>query len=234
MVHDDLVNFVVRHIPSISDGTILVVTSKIVALSQGAIAPLAQKKSLIRTSARAVIETPWAPMAFINNEWCINAGIDESNAADGVIALPHEPMKTARALWGALKKKYCVRHMGILITDTRSVPLRKGTIGRALGFAGFEPFKSYIGKKDLHGRISRLTEMNLADALAAAAVLVMGEGDEQTPLAIIKDAPVRWTTRIITDTEHDALSRAPHDDLYAAVFRNAARAPGTQRTKKRP
>ncbi|HET8575183.1 MAG TPA: coenzyme F420-0:L-glutamate ligase [Candidatus Paceibacterota bacterium] len=107
--------------------------------------------------------------------------------------------------------------MGILITDSRSIPLREGTIGRALGFSGFEPLKSYVGKKDLFGRKTRVTKSNLADALAAAAVMEMGEGDEQTPLAVIKDALVVFTTKPLS-AKAKKLFLDPEKDIFAGVY----------------
>ena len=134
-------------------------------------------------------------LTFTDNEWRINAGIDESNAKDKIILLPKNPFETAELIQKKLIKKFNLKRLGILITDTKSLPLRIGTIGKAIGYAGFKPLKNYIGKKDLFGRKSRYTQSNIADALAASAVLIMGEGNEQIPIVIIRNSPIQFISK---------------------------------------
>lgn len=217
--NEALVPFILKHIRSIKDGDILAITSKILALSQGRTAPLDQKENLIRREARKIIETPWALLAFIDNEWVINAGVDESNADGKIILLPLDPQASARTLRTAIMKKLSLKKLGIIITDTRSVPLRAGTVGRAIGYAGFEPFRSYKGATDLFGRKSRYTESNVADALATAAVLEMGEGDERSPLALIKAAPAIFTSKKI----NSLLSFPAEQDIFSYVFESSGK-----------
>jgi coenzyme F420-0:L-glutamate ligase len=213
--NDNLIDFIYSHISKLSEGDIIAITSKIVALSQGAIIPLSEKNNHIYKNSKKVIKTPWALLALVDGEWRINAGADESNADKNVILLPKNPGKIAQNIRNALIKRLKIKHLGVLMTDTRSVPLRKGTIGRAIGYAGFDPIKSYINKKDLFGRKSRHTESNIADALAASAVLVMGEGNEQIPLAVIKGALVHF----LSAKKSINLSLSPQKDIYAAVFK---------------
>ncbi len=111
-----------------------------------------------------------------------------------------------------------VKNLGVIISDTRSVPLRIGTAGRAIGVAGFLPIKSYIDKEDLFGRKSRVTISNLADALATSAVLMMGEGNEQTPLAVIKNAPVSFINKPLNEKDKD-LNLPPEQDIFAYVYK---------------
>ena len=92
-------------------------------------------------------------------------------------------------------------------------------MGRSIGYAGFEPLKSYVGKKDLFGRKSRFTQSNIADALAASAVVVMGEGNEQTPVAILRDAPVRFTKQRGVNKKSPSLVLLPEKDIYAVVYK---------------
>jgi F420-0:gamma-glutamyl ligase len=88
-----------------------------------------------------------------------------------------------------MRKKFNLKKLGVIITDSHSIPLRRGSIGFALGYFGFKPLRSYLGKRHLTGRNMRMTRANLVDGLAAAAVLTMGEGGEQTPFAILRDVP---------------------------------------------
>jgi len=217
-----LFDFIVQHVPPLHSGDLLVVTSKIVALSEGRVARLADKQRIIAQESREVIETPWAFITCGADGWSINAGVDASNADGQLVLLPRDTGAAAAVLCVALKKRFRIKKLGVIITDTRSVPLRVGTIGRALGYAGFEPLKSYIGKKDLFGRTSRVTQSNHADALAAAAVLVMGEGNERCPLAVISGAPVLFTApRSSKRTIPLALS--PELDIFSYVFAHVSK-----------
>ena len=93
-------------------------------------------------------------------------------------------------------------------------PLRVGTVGVALSYSGFKGVKNLIGKKDLFGRPLKMTRMNLADALAVSAVLLMGEGAECCPLAVIQKAPVIWTQK----TDCEEIQIPLKDDLYYPLF----------------
>jgi coenzyme F420-0:L-glutamate ligase len=213
--NNNLFNFILNNTPKLENGDILAITSKIVALSDGAVGEVKDKEKIITKLAKKVIKTPWALMTLTGDGWCINAGIDESNANHKIILLPKDIFRTAETIRKKLAKHFKLKKLGVLITDTKSLPLRMGTIGRAMGYAGFLPLKNYIGKKDLFGKKSRFTKSNLADALAATAVLNMGEGDEQIPLAIIKNAPVKFSNK-----KGIVLSILPEKDIYSFVYRN--------------
>jgi len=79
--------------------------------------------------------------------------------------------------------------MGVIITDSRLVPMRRGVVGIAIGFFGFKPLKDYRGKKDIFGREFKMETSNIPDSLATAAVLEMGEGSERQPIAVITEIP---------------------------------------------
>lgn len=220
---DNLPSFLASNLPALKEKTIIAMTSKIVALSQNKVISLEKKERYIHARSKKVLKTPWALLTLTDEGWCVNAGADESNADGAVILLPDQPHAVANALRKFLMQRRSLKHLGVIITDTRSVPLRRGTIGRAIGYAGFEPTKSYVGEKDLFGRKSRHTESNIADALAASAVLVMGEGSEQSPIAIIADAAIHFVSREKKHSPHE-LTLSPQKDLYATVFAHAARA----------
>ena len=216
---DNLINFINNQIHSLEEGDIVVVTSKIVALSQGRVGEIKDKEKLIKQNSQRTIKTPWALLTLVNGEWCINAGIDESNAKNKIILLPKNPFEIAEQIQKKLKKRFSLKHLGVIITDTKSMPLRVGTIGKPIAYTGFNPLKSYIGKKDLFGRKSRLTQSNIADALTASAVLVMGEGNEQIPIVIIKNAPIEFTNKKISK-KYNNLAHPPKTDIYARVYKN--------------
>ncbi len=214
-----LIDFILKHVRQLQEGDIIAITSKIVALAQGRVGSRLSKRKYIYRDSKKVIETPWAFLTLTGDGWCINAGVDESNANGRVIFLPKDPQRVAEIIRKKLLKHFAYKQLGVLITDTKSLPLRIGTMGRSIGYAGFEPLKSYVGKKDLFGRKSRFTQSNIADALAASAVVVMGEGNEQTPVAILRDAPVRFTKQRGVNKKSPSLVLLPEKDIYAVVYK---------------
>lgn len=179
----------------LSEDSVLVVTSKIVSISQGRCIPLnavKDKDELIKKEAdlylpREKVPKEWVMLTMKHNIMIPTAGIDESNANGYYILWPEKPFETARKIYDFIKKKFGLKKFGVIISDSHTVPLRCGTMGIALAYWGFWPLKDYRGKPDIFGRKLKITQLNIADALAIAAVLVMGEGKEQTPLAVIED-----------------------------------------------
>ncbi len=209
--------FLVDHLPRLHEKDVVVVTSKIVALAQGRVVPngAGAKEEWIRRESERVISTPWCALTLKDSHWCPNAGIDESNADGSLILWPRDPFGVARRLRRKLMRHYRIQHLGVLITDSRIFPLRVGVTGVALGYAGFHGLRDYRGTLDLFGRALMMTQTNIADALATAAVLVMGEGEEQTPLAVIRRAPIEFCNKV----DPSELRMDPQQDLFAPVFR---------------
>ncbi len=212
---EPLIPFLLKNIRTLEEGDIVAITSKIVALSQGRVAKADNKETIIKKESVKLVAGPWCYLTLKDGEWCANAGVDESNAAGGIILLPRRPEKVARTLLTMLKKKFKIKKCGVILTDTRSIPLRQGTLGVALAWAGFAGIKSYIGRKDIFGRVFKVSRTNVADALAAAAVLAMGEGQERRPLAIIRGSEITFNAK---SYHHRILSIAPKKDLYRPLF----------------
>jgi F420-0:gamma-glutamyl ligase len=143
-----------------------------------------------------------------------SAGIDESNAAGKVVLLPQDSFAAASSIRHALMKHFKVKQLGVILTDSRLFPLRAGIVGVALGYAGFQGVRDYRGMKDIFGRTLKMSRTDVADSLATAAVLLMGEGAEQQPLALITGAPVRFVSRI----NRGELMIDVRDDLYVPLF----------------
>ena len=197
--NEDLFSFILQHIKQINEDSILVVTSKIVALSEGRTALYKnekQKIALIKKESDLTIKTKIVWLAFKDGMVMANAGIDESNAKGKLILLPKDSFKSAEILRRKLMHYFQLKNLGILITDSRLLPLRAGAVGMAVGYAGFEGVKNYIGKKDIFGRKLKMSKTDVADSLATSAVFCMGEGNEQQPLALIIDAPVHFIKKI--------------------------------------
>ena len=100
--------------------------------------------------------------------------------------------------------------------------MRRGVTGITLGWCGFEPLYSYVNQPDIYGKPLRVTQINILDALATAAVFVMGEGGEQTPIAVISDAPkITFVNRSPTAEEEKRVVISMEEDLYAPLLLNA-------------
>lgn len=221
--HQDLITFITKHVPKLKEGTVLAVTSKIVALSEGRTVDIKNKKQM-----EAIIraESEWAALSFANwwltirdGMFTINAGIDKSNAAGKTVLLPKNCFKAAADVRTVLRKHYGIKKLGIIITDSRVMPLRRGVFGMTLGYAGFKGLRDYRGKADVFGRKLRVTQTNVADALATAAALEMGEGAERQPLCIIENAPVVFIDKL----NKRELRISPKADLYQKLFAHITR-----------
>lgn len=222
---NDLRKILDEYIKSPKEGSIVAVTSKIVAICEGRIKKISEcdKKQLIIKETQHYL----APednkyditLTIKNNLLMPSAGIDESNAFSHYILWPKNPQKSALEIWLFLKKKFKLKKLGVIITDSKTTPLRWGTTGVGIGYCGFSPLNNYIGKSDIFGRPFKVSKANVLDGLAAAAVLAMGEGAEQTPIAIIEDAHfVKFQQNPPTKNELQNLSIDIKDDIYAQIL----------------
>lgn len=124
-----------------------------------------------------------------------NAGIDRSNIESDddnprVLLLPEDPDASAAQLRKQMAECTGVAPM-IIINDSAGRPFRNGTHGFAIGTAGFEPLENRIGDHDLFGRELEVTEVAVADELAAAASLLMGQAGESIPLVHARGLKLR-------------------------------------------
>jgi coenzyme F420-0:L-glutamate ligase/coenzyme F420-1:gamma-L-glutamate ligase len=190
----------------IGDGDIFVVAHKIVSKSEGKIVRL----DSIQPSQRAeqwaaeyqkdprVIELVLSEASRIvrmergvivaetrHGFVCANAGVDVSNAPEGMaILLPDDADRSAGALQAALEKMFGV-HLAVIIADSFGRPWREGLVNVALGVAGIAPLADYRGTHDTSGKTLQATVIAQADELASAAELVMGKID-RVPVAILR------------------------------------------------
>lgn len=118
-----------------------------------------------------------------------NAGIDQSNidhdGGPAALLLPVDPDASAARIREALKTA-TGKTVAVLIIDSLGRAWRQGTIGTAIGVAGMTALLDLRGREDLHGRKLETSELGLADEVAAAASLVMGQADEGTPVVLIR------------------------------------------------
>jgi coenzyme F420-0:L-glutamate ligase / coenzyme F420-1:gamma-L-glutamate ligase len=146
---------------------------------------------------------------------CANAGIDHSNVAgegdqgnDWVLLLPEDPDRSAGLLRQALEKRSGVR-LGVLIVDSHGRAWRSGTVGVAIGLSGLPALVDLRGQQDLFGYTLRITQVGVADELAAAASLVMGQAAEGTPVVHVRGFPYPLRDASLTE-----LLRPKEQDLF--------------------
>ena len=142
-----------------------------------------------------------------------NAGIDQSNldASDRgrrVLALPEDPDRSAQHIKERIDAHFCTE-IGVIITDSAGRAWRLGTVGLAIGAAGVPALLDRRGEKDISGRALEVTETGFADAVAAAAVLVMGEAAEARPADLVRGLAWSGASRPAS-----ALVRPKNEDLF--------------------
>ncbi len=215
----DLVDFILKYLPKVNECDILVVTSKIVALSEGRTAQLSNEKvreQLIKKESDFALKTKYTWLTIKDGMVMSSAGIDESNADGKIVLLPKDSFASAKLLHTKLVKIYKVKKLGIIISDSAILPLRNGTVASALGYAGFKGVRNYVGKKDIFGKILKMSRVNIADSLATASVVCMGEGNERKPLAKISDAPVEFIAKV----NRKEVTIKLEDDIFYPLLKN--------------
>ncbi len=140
---------------------------------------------------------------------CANAGIDESNAGQGkLVAVPKNPDKLAQQVMEFVRKETGVQ-IAVIISDTVGRALRRHAVNIAIGVAGLNPVKSFIGKKDLFGYELKVSTVALADEIASAAELVQGQSDEGIPFVIVRNVAYE-----ISSTGARELNRPAKERLF--------------------
>lgn len=190
-------------IKDLKENSVVAVTSKVVSIDEGRCIPSSAitKDELAIKEADKYLPRELSPQGGVlhtikNNMLIASAGVDESNGASFYILWPKDPQQSAKRIWRFLRKKFNVKNLGVVITDSRLVPLRRGVVGVAIGYFGFKVLKDYRGTVDLFGREFVMETSNMPDSLATAAVLEMGEGAECKPIAVISDVlDLEFTTK---------------------------------------
>ncbi|MBI5667548.1 MAG: coenzyme F420-0:L-glutamate ligase [Chloroflexi bacterium] len=194
----------------LQDGDVLAISSKYTAISQGRVisldsievtpfaAELAERYSMNPKMAQLVVQEadhifggiPGFLLTYKDGILSPNAGIDRSNIPNGLAVLfPEQPYHTAADIRRALRDRLGV-DAGVILTDSWLMPGRLGTSGVALATAGFKPIQDERGKRDLFGNPMQVTQRGIADSICQCAQLVMGERDEATPFAVVRNTGV--------------------------------------------
>lgn len=142
---------------------------------------LRESKSIVRMSdGKLITETKQGLV-------CANSGIDQSNVPGNTVValLPEDANRSAQKIRQKIRE-LTTKDVAVIISDTHGRPLRQGEINIALGTSGFEPLRDRRGEKDLFGYTIRIKRTAIADELASAAELVIGQTNEGIPVAIIR------------------------------------------------
>lgn len=220
-----LVELIDQYLPDIEENQIIVVTSKLVSLCENRVISQdsIDKEELIMQEADLFLPSDFSKYGYhfsIKNKTLVaSAGIDESNGGDVYVLWPKDPQASANEIRKYIREKHNSSNIGVIITDSVSQPLRIGTTGVAIGYSGFKPINDYRGMNDLFGHEMKVTRSNVAGGLAAAAVVVMGEGSEQTPMCIIESVPfVEFCQKNPSKTELEEYFSSIEDDLFGPMI----------------
>lgn len=224
-IDDNILKILDRYIKKLKEKSIVVITSKIISISEGSLVDIQKvdKNNLIKENSDYYLNrSKHRKRIFTLKNGLIfsAAGIDESNSNNYYILQPKNPQKTANKIRKYLIDRFSLEEVGVIITDSRTIPFRLGIIGVPIAYSGFKPIKDYRGQKDIFGRKMKVSISNVVDPLAVASVLVMGEAKEQTPIAIIEDISfIKFTRKNPSIKELSSLNLSIKNDIYRSFFK---------------
>ena len=226
---DDNLSKIIINSTDIVDGDILVIAQKVISKQEGRIVALSSVKTsllsegissqynkdpriieLILSESKRIVRMKSGLIIVETNHGfiCANAGIDESNVADGFATLlPLNSDKSAKLIRNKILDE-TGKNIAIIIADTFGRPFRMGQTNCAIGISGLNPILDYSGTLDSFDRILRVTAIAIADELSAAAELVM-EKTKKSPVVIIRNYPYD-----LMDKSIDDLIRPENEDLF--------------------
>ena len=226
-VGEDIYSLLDTYLPPLHEEDVVVITSKIISLCQHRVVPISpsiDKLDLIHQESEQYLDHVAQPRygfvpTIVNSMIIANAGIDESNGNGQYILWPERLFDHTAEIWQYFRQKFSLSRLGVIVTDSHTTMLRWGVTGIGLSWAGFSPLYRYIDEPDIFGRKFHSVNVSTLDGLSAAAVQEMGEGAEQTPLAVISSAHnVQFVDHARTANEIDSLRISLADDLYAPLL----------------
>ena len=201
----------------VGPGDVLVVTQKIVSKAENQLVavdpddPLSHKALVEEESVRVLRRRGDLVISETKHGFvCANAGVDRSNLDDGVAALlPRDPDRSARRIRDRLRDATGAE-VGIIVSDTFGRAWRKGLVDVAIGCAGIAAVVDLRGSEDAKGHQLQVTEVAVADEIAAAAELVMGKANG-IPVAIVRGLDAGWLRESSVKAE---IVRPSSEDLF--------------------
>ena len=168
-------------------------------------AVLRETKEIVRIGPNSIITETKSGIV------CANAGVDRSNIEGerNVVLLPKDPDASAQKIRQEIKRLTGF-DVAVIVSDTHGRPFRMGEINVAIGVAGIKPIRDRRGEKDLFGYVLRIKQTSVADELASAAELVIGQADEGIPVAIIRG----YKYQAMENASAAELTRPKEKDLF--------------------
>jgi F420-0:gamma-glutamyl ligase len=217
---------------NLSERSVVAITSKILSFAEGSLVPVdetdvrEQKHELVRRSAEWYTEPHSSKydlmLAVKDNQLFVNAGIDLSNANGNFVLWPKDSQDWANKIWNWLREHRGLKEVGVIVTDSKTAPLYWGVTGASIAHCGFQALAPKFSHPDLFGRPLEMTQVNVAQALAGAAVYEMGETNESTPLAVVTDIrDIVFQDEVPSEKELADLIIELEDDVYAPLLQNA-------------
>jgi coenzyme F420-0:L-glutamate ligase/coenzyme F420-1:gamma-L-glutamate ligase len=233
-IGDDIAKLILTSIQEnkilLSEGDIIVVTHSIISVSEGSFYKIVdlEVSDRARQIAKKIDDDPRRVEAALRESELIIreepvfitktrhgivtdfSGIDESNAPpDSFLFLPEDPDKSARTIHQVVAKKTGF-NIPVIITDTQGRPWRRGAVNIAIGLAGMSPFVVNRGKQDLYERELRGSLVCVADQVAAATELIMGQAGEGIPVVIVRGIEYE-----VNDGRASEILRGDSEDLFS-------------------
>jgi coenzyme F420-0:L-glutamate ligase/coenzyme F420-1:gamma-L-glutamate ligase len=143
-------------------------------------------QAVVSRSREVLVEKPFMLVTTLAGHTCVNAGVDESNIEKGFLLYPPENPDASASRLGQEIEKLSGKKISVIVTDTNGRAFKIGQAGVAIGIYKIKPVKRWIGEKDLFGKVLEITEEAVADELAGAANLLMGEGAGGIPVVVIR------------------------------------------------
>lgn len=221
---DDLVDIFAKSLERpFMERSLVVITSKVVAVSQGRVRQYASDadfEQIIRDEADEVFgnsNTRGFLLTRKDGLFMPNAGIDKSNAESGTaILLPARAQEYADVFCEQLRKRFSISNVGVVLADSRVVPFRLGISGIAIAWSGFVGISDERGKTDIFGHKLQVSQIAVADNFASLAQVFFGQAAEQTPFVLFENAPVQFS---VAQQDHQSACIDPRDDLFSSIFR---------------
>ncbi|MEX1280186.1 MAG: coenzyme F420-0:L-glutamate ligase [Acidimicrobiia bacterium] len=201
--------------PGLEFGDVVVVTHKVVSKAEGSVVDLGDAgrdahRALVESEATSILRRRGDLVIARTRHGfiCANAGVDRSNVEPGrAVLLPRDPDRSAHRLRRRLVGRF-ETDVAVIVSDTFGRPWRRGLVDVAIGMSGLAAVDDHRGRTDTHGNVLEVTEVAVADELAAAADLVMGKASG-IPAAIVRGVTVPPGTGRAAD-----LVRTDDEDLF--------------------
>jgi F420-0:gamma-glutamyl ligase len=215
-----LTDLLSESIETLPEKSIVVISGKIVALCEGSVAPgSVSRDELIVRESDYYLDPEFSRLGYlftiVGNTLVSSAGVDQSNSDNNWVLWPRDPFASANRARAFLREHFKLDKVGVIITDSVSYPLRRGTKGEMIAWSGFRAVKDYVGSKDLFGRVMKVEMSGVGTSLAVAANIVMGEGIESQPLAVVSDIDfVDFVSHNPTKADIDLAFMPFADDIF--------------------